>query len=145
MDDPCRTLHCPYCGSRDLAIAVDEGLITCRACGKSEDLPHPEMIRLTERLAREISRQSIQDWKMKAQQLGAVFHQRWRSTLCYLDPASSAAMAYAHDLMMHGTPEDEAIAWAKQARVELQQKMDADPAWVTAPPPDDLAFLDDWY
>jgi hypothetical protein len=145
MDDPCRALHGPYCGSQDLAIAADEGLITCRACGTSEDLPHPEMIRLTERLAREISGRSIRGWKAQAKQLGAVFHHRWRSTLCSLDPASSAAMAYAHGLMMRGTPEDEAIARAKQARVELQQKMDADPALVTAPPADDLAFLEDWY
>jgi hypothetical protein len=145
MACPLCALHCPYCGAQDLAIAVDEELMACRACGHSEDLPHPELIHLEDRLAREISGHSIQDWKAKAQQLDPIFHHRWRSTMLYLDPASSAAISHAHGLMIGGMPEDEAIARAKQARVALQRVIDADPALATAPRPGDIPFLDDWF
>jgi hypothetical protein len=119
--------------------------MTCRVCGESEEVPPLELIQLEDRLARAISGHSIQDWKAKARQLATIFHRRWRSTMCYLDPASSGAISHAHDLMIRGMPENEAIPRAKLARVILQRAIDADPTLATAPQPDDPAFLDDWF
>jgi hypothetical protein len=145
MECPLDTIHCPYCGSQDIARGVGKELMICRACGESEEIPPLELIQLEDRLARAISGQSIQDWKAKAKRLTTVFHRRWRSTMCYLDPVSSAAISHAHDLMIRGMREDDAIPRVKLARVMLQRVIDADPALAPAPQPDDSAFLDDWF
>ena len=76
MECPLNLLHCPYCGSQDIAEAVDKELITCRACGASEEMPTLELIQLEDRLARAISGHSIQAWKAKARSLATVFHRR---------------------------------------------------------------------
>jgi hypothetical protein len=145
MECPLETIHCPYCGSQDIARGVDKELMTCRACGESEEIPPLELIQLEDRLARAISGHSIQDWKAKARQLATIFHRRWRSTMCYLDPASSGAISHAHDLMIRGMREEDADPRAQVARVILQRAIDADPALASIPQPHDSAFLDDWF
>ena len=100
MECPWDTLHCPYCGSHDITRGGDKEMMTCRACGESKEIPPLELIQLEDRLARAISAPSIQDRKAKARQLTTIVHRRWRSTMCYLDPASSAAISHAHGLML---------------------------------------------
>ena len=65
--------------------------------------------------------------------------------MCYLDPASSAAISHAHDLMIRGMREEDATPRAKVARFMLQRLLDDDPALAPAPQPDEPAFLDDWF
>jgi hypothetical protein len=145
MECPLNLLHCPYCGSQDIDEAVDKELITCRACGASEEMPSLKLIQLEDRLARAISGYSIQACKAKAQSLATVFHRRWRTAMCYLNPASSAAISHAHDLMIHGMAEEDALPRAKVARVMLQRLLDDDPALAPAPQLDEPTFLDDWF
>ena len=49
--------------------------------------------------------------------------------MCYLDPASSAAISHAHDLMIRGMREEDATPRAKVARVMLQRLLDDDRRW----------------
>ena len=65
----------------------------CPTCGREDDLVPPQMIAMRHRQVLAISRRAIRDWKAQARQLSPRFHHRWRSTLYYLDPASSAALS----------------------------------------------------
>jgi hypothetical protein len=141
------SLHCPECGAALDALELDleAGRMRCPRCGLEEDLPHPEFIAARHRQVLAISGRSITQWKAQARQLNARFHHRWRSTMNYVDPASSAALSHADDLMVTmGYSEDAAICLAQEAKAELQRMIDADPGLVQL---GELhaACLDDWF
>jgi hypothetical protein len=154
MDHPCEdpacplcSLHCPDCGVglAGLVLDVKAERIRCPHCGQAEDIIPPKMIAMRHRQVLAISGRSIPEWKTLGRQLSARFHYRWRSTMGYLDPAASAALPYADDVMLTTRcSEDVATELAREAYRELQQLMAADP---NQPSPGDLQvpFLDDWF
>jgi hypothetical protein len=138
-------LHCPYCGQWPLVFADERhGQVECPACGQAEDLLHPQMIELRHRQVPALSGRTIPEWKAQGRQLGAEFHHRWRRTMDYVDPAASAALSHADDLMIHGYPEDQAIKLAREAKPELPQHIDANPQ-VLRIGRDNLVYPEDWF
>jgi hypothetical protein len=154
MDHPCEdpacplcSLHCPDCGVglAGLVLDVKAERIRCPQCGQAEDIIPPQMIAMRHRQVLAISGRAIPEWKCLGRQLNARFHHHWRSTKCYLDPAASAALSHADDLMLTtGCSEDAAIALAQEAYWELQQMIAADPS-LSSPGALPAPFLDDWY
>jgi hypothetical protein len=157
IDYPCGladcicALHCPYCGQRPIVLDVEVRRMRCPTCGQEEDLVPPEMIAMRHRQVLALSGRTIREWKAKAQQLSPRFHHRWRSTLHYLDPATSAALSRMDDLItVYAVPgqfpyDDELfLIRGKAARRLFQRWLDANPT--LSPVGDgDPTYLDDWF
>jgi hypothetical protein len=139
-------LHCPYCGQWPIVLHGEgkTGQARCPTCGQAEDLPHPKMIELRHRQVPALSGRTIPEWKAQGRQLGTEFHHRWRRTLDYLDPAASAALSFADDLMIHGYPEDQAINLAREAKRDLQDHINTHPGVVDIGR-QDLVYPEDWF
>jgi len=138
------TLHCPYCGQWPIVFTNEaRGLVQCPACGQEEALLPAQMIDLRHRQVPALSGRTISEWKAQGRQLGAEFHHPWRRTMDYLEPASSAALSYADDLMVHGYPEEQAIKLAREANPELQQYIDVNPQVLRRR--DNLVYPEDWF
>jgi hypothetical protein len=123
----------------------------CPSCGQAEDLVHPQFIAARHQQVLAISGCTIREWKTKAQQLSPRFHHRWRSTLHYLDPATSAALSRMDDLArVYGRPgtiplgDELYLLRGKTARRLFDGHLEANPQ--LSPVGDgDLVYLEDWF
>jgi ferredoxin len=143
-------LHCPYCGEHALLLDREEmRRMRCSRCGQEESLPPPTFLELRPRQVLAISGRSIGHWRAQATHLSPHFQYRWRSTLQYLDPASSGAISYVDDLVcryLHQMPLDDEIYLlrGRMARRVFQRLLEADPA--SAPVGRETeAYPDDWF
>jgi hypothetical protein len=139
-------LHCPYCGQWPIVLEMEDRCMRCPACKQADELIHPLMIAQRHAQVLAISGRSIAEWKTIGRQLSGLFHHRWRTTMDYVDPAASAALSHADDLMIHGMPWEEAQPRVQTAKVLLQRIIDADPSGVQRTPDQRREpYPDDWY
>ena len=141
---PFCAIHCPYCGSTEIFFDTHEGSMGCPACRKGTALPAPEFVEMRHRQVRELTGRGIDDWKARARQLAAPFPYRWRTTLCYLDPASSAALSRCDDLMLNGMTYVKAMAQVQADLPELRRYAAEHPELGTTGLLESTPFLDDW-
>ena len=141
---PYCALHCPYCGTTDIFLDPHEGSMGCPACRKGTALPAPEFVEMRHRQVRELTGRPIADWKVRARQLSALFHYRWRTALGYLDPVSSVALARCDDLMLNGMTYVDAMAQVQADLPELQRYVAEHPELGTTGLLESGPFLDDW-
>jgi hypothetical protein len=137
-------IHCPYCGSRDLMFDPHEGSLGCPTCRQGTALPAAEFVQMRHRQVRELTGRGIDDWKARARQLAAPFPYRWRTTMCYLDPVSSAALSRCDDLMINGMTYVHAMAQVQAELPALRRYADEHPELGTKGLLGSAPFLDDW-
>ena len=139
----CR-MHCPYCGSTAIVFDFHGLRMGCPACRQSTTLPMADFVEMRHRQVRDLTGRGIDDWKARARQLAAPFPYRWRTTLCYLDPAASAAITRCDDLMLNGMLYVNAMAQVTADLPELRRYAAEHPELGTTGLLESSPFLDDW-